>query len=175
MASLTWWTWVWVNSGSWWWTGRPGELQFMGSQRVGHNWETELNWTESWSQSQDSSDIGPVSTLTVSDSLTHCQYPTPRGTFAIVHEPTLTHHYHSKSIVYIRIHSWCCASYEFEQMCNRHLSTITVSYRRNWTLCALPFHSFLLSQPLVMTNLFTFLAVLPFPCYWNLTICSLFR
>ena len=38
------WTWVWVNSGSWWWTGRPGVLQFMGPQRVGHAWETELNW-----------------------------------------------------------------------------------------------------------------------------------
>ena len=38
--------WVWVNSGSWWWTGRPGMLQFMGSQRVGHDWATELNWTE---------------------------------------------------------------------------------------------------------------------------------
>ena len=36
--------WVWMNSGSWWWTGRPGMLQFMGSQRVGHDWETELNW-----------------------------------------------------------------------------------------------------------------------------------
>ena len=35
---------VWVDSRSWWWTGRPGMLQFMGSQRVGHNWETELNW-----------------------------------------------------------------------------------------------------------------------------------
>ena len=37
-------TWVWVNSRSWWWTGRPGVLQFMGSQRVGHDWVTELNW-----------------------------------------------------------------------------------------------------------------------------------
>ena len=44
MASPTRWTWVWVNSGGWWWTGRPGVLQFMGSQRVGHNWVTELNW-----------------------------------------------------------------------------------------------------------------------------------
>ena len=43
-ASPTWWTWVWVSSGSWWWTGRPGVLWFMGSQRVGHNWATELNW-----------------------------------------------------------------------------------------------------------------------------------
>ena len=43
MASPTQWTWVWVNSGSWWWPGRPGMLQFMGSQRVGHDWATELN------------------------------------------------------------------------------------------------------------------------------------
>ena len=43
MASLTRWTWVWVNSGSWWWTGRPGVLWFMGSQRVRHDWVTELN------------------------------------------------------------------------------------------------------------------------------------
>ena len=42
MASPTRWTWVWVNSGSWWWTGRPSVLQFMGSQRVGHDWATEL-------------------------------------------------------------------------------------------------------------------------------------
>ena len=41
MASPTWWTWVWVDSSSWWWTGRPGMLWFMGSQRVGHDWATE--------------------------------------------------------------------------------------------------------------------------------------
>ena len=40
--------WVWVNSGSWWWTGSPGVLRFMGSQRVGHKWATELNWTDSY-------------------------------------------------------------------------------------------------------------------------------
>ena len=45
MVSPTWWTCVWVNSGSWWWTGRPGVLQSMGSQRAGHDWATELNWT----------------------------------------------------------------------------------------------------------------------------------
>ena len=44
MGSPTQWTWVWVNSGSWWWTVRPGLLQSMGLQRVGHNWATELNW-----------------------------------------------------------------------------------------------------------------------------------
>ena len=44
MASPTQWTWVWVNSGNWWWTGRPGVLQFMGLKRVRHDWVTELNW-----------------------------------------------------------------------------------------------------------------------------------
>ena len=46
IASLTRWTWVWVNSGSWWWTGRPGVLRFMGLQRVSHDWANELNWIE---------------------------------------------------------------------------------------------------------------------------------
>ena len=46
MASPTQWTWVWVNSRSWWWTGRPGMLQSMGSQRVRHDWVTELEWTQ---------------------------------------------------------------------------------------------------------------------------------
>ena len=46
MASLTQWRWVWVNYGSWWWIGRPGVLQSMRLE-VGHNWVTELNWTDS--------------------------------------------------------------------------------------------------------------------------------
>ena len=46
MASLTWWMWVWVNSGIWWWTGRPAVLRFMGSQRVGHDWATDLIWSD---------------------------------------------------------------------------------------------------------------------------------
>ena len=57
MASLTWWAWVWVGSKSWWWTGKSGVLQSMGSQRVVHSWVDALNWTESegklnlmWSQ-----------------------------------------------------------------------------------------------------------------------------
>ena len=46
MASLTQWAWVWVNSGNWWWTGRPRVLQSMGSQRVGDDWVTKLtDWT----------------------------------------------------------------------------------------------------------------------------------
>ena len=44
MTSLTQWTWVWASSGSWWWTGRPSIMQSMGSQRVRHDWATELNW-----------------------------------------------------------------------------------------------------------------------------------
>ena len=46
MASPTQWTGVWVSSGSWWWTGRPGVLHSTGSQRVRQDWPTELNWTE---------------------------------------------------------------------------------------------------------------------------------
>ena len=40
MVSPTQWTWLWISSGSWWWTGKPGMLPSMGSQRVGHNWVT---------------------------------------------------------------------------------------------------------------------------------------
>ena len=46
MVTPTQWTWVWLESGSWWWTGRPGVLRFMELQRVAHEWATELNWTE---------------------------------------------------------------------------------------------------------------------------------
>ena len=48
MASRTRWTWVWVNSGRWWWIGRPGVLWFMGLQRVGHDWAAELNYPLTW-------------------------------------------------------------------------------------------------------------------------------
>ena len=46
IPSLTQWTWVWASSGSWWWTGKSGVQQSMGSQRVGHDWVTELNWRQ---------------------------------------------------------------------------------------------------------------------------------
>ena len=48
MASPTQWTWVWASSGSWWWTGKPGVLQSAESQRIGHNWVTELTNYELW-------------------------------------------------------------------------------------------------------------------------------
>ena len=78
MASLTQWTWVWVNSGSWWWTGRPGLLQSMGSPRVRHIWATDLNWNEEhrlW---------GLLSfccclVTKLSDSLVSCQVPLSMG------------------------------------------------------------------------------------------------
>ena len=43
-VSPTRWTWVWASFGIWWWPGKPDLLQSMGSQRVGHDWATELNW-----------------------------------------------------------------------------------------------------------------------------------
>ena len=49
MALPTQWTWVWVNPRSWWWTGRPGVLRFIGSQRVRHDWATELTDWLGWS------------------------------------------------------------------------------------------------------------------------------
>ena len=67
MASPTRWAWVWVNSGSWWWTGRPGVLRFMGLQRVWHDWATELNWTDVPSQTRgylSLSDCFPLPILT---------------------------------------------------------------------------------------------------------------
>ena len=50
MASPIQWTWAWVNSGNWWWTGRPGVLQSRWSQRIGDDWVTELNWTDRYNR-----------------------------------------------------------------------------------------------------------------------------
>ena len=64
MASLTQCTWVWVGSWSWWWTGRAGVLQAMGSQRVRYNWVTELNWTDKPQVSGPGANISYLSTTT---------------------------------------------------------------------------------------------------------------
>ena len=89
MASLTRWRWVWVNSGSWWWTGRPGVLRFMGSQRVRHDWATELNWTRvsssglGWS-SLDRSSNGVDSTVFIGfpfSTVTSSHFPTSNSFF----------------------------------------------------------------------------------------------
>ena len=71
MALLTQWTWVWVNSGSWWWTGRPGVLWFMGSQRVEHDWATDLIWSDQVNN------INKISMINVSCtclSFTNCKH-----------------------------------------------------------------------------------------------------
>ena len=65
MTSPTGWTWVWVDSGSCWWTGKPGMLQFMGSQRVGHDWVTELNCRPFWEAFEE------LAALSVACSLLH--------------------------------------------------------------------------------------------------------
>ena len=60
-ASLTQWTWVWASSRSWWWTGKPGVLQSMGSQRMGHDWVTKLNWSLNF-MGRDFKTLGPEQT-----------------------------------------------------------------------------------------------------------------
>ena len=60
MASPTWWTWVWASSGSWWWTGRPGVLQSMGSQRVRPDRATELKWKISLGYGRPSGWVPPM-------------------------------------------------------------------------------------------------------------------
>ena len=57
MASLTQCTWIWASSRSWWWTGKPGVLHSLGSQRFGDDWATELNWGLTWQQQQWESDL----------------------------------------------------------------------------------------------------------------------
>ena len=63
MASPTRWTWVWVNSGSCWWSGRPGVLRFMESHRVGHDWATELNWTAQVAGREEDCSTGKLSSV----------------------------------------------------------------------------------------------------------------
>ena len=68
MASLTQWTWVCISSRSWWWTGRPGLLQSMGSQMVGHDWATELNWLGgNGCTEQDTFHLSPIAGRNVPD------------------------------------------------------------------------------------------------------------
>ena len=57
---MTWWTWVWVGFRNWWWTGKPDMMQSMGSQRVGHNWATELKiFLSVYGYVQGKQDVGP--------------------------------------------------------------------------------------------------------------------
>ena len=83
MASLTRWTWVWVNSRSWWWTGRPVVLQFMCLQRVGHEWVTKLSWTEL------NDSIGPICTMRYFNDVTSA-YVTVLNLYSKIEYYTLT-------------------------------------------------------------------------------------
>ena len=91
MVSLTHWTWVWVNSRSWWWTGRPGMLQSMGLQRVGCNWVSELNWIQSLS-------------LLISPSLTcHCRFVIPVSFSLGIFSQVSKGHSNNELLLYSRI------------------------------------------------------------------------
>ena len=90
MASPTQWTWIWVDSGSWWWIGRPGMLRFMGSQRVGHDWATELNWTEDMLSGLI---VIPELKFCLGASLDRWSEGVPRG-LKLIHELTVWIKYH---------------------------------------------------------------------------------
>ena len=97
MASSTRWTWVWVDSRSWWWTGRSGVLQVMWSQRVGHDWETELNWTYRAPSSCQAFFLYTLSSLSGSDLFDSSSRPLPGPTCipSLVVRVMFTHHIHS--------------------------------------------------------------------------------
>ena len=73
MTSSIQWTWVWVKSGSWRWTERPGMLQSMGSQRVGHDWTTELNWLN-WTGLADTTVKQPIGEVTCDNAMVTMQF-----------------------------------------------------------------------------------------------------
>ena len=99
MASLTRCTWVWVNSGSLWWTGRPGVLQLMGSQTVGHDWETELNWTELILHPLQILLYGSIDTMGVKVLCEQEQAPLLWGKPAAIHPHTFTStHFHRRDL-----------------------------------------------------------------------------
>ena len=112
------WTLVWISSGSWWWTGKPGVLQSMGSQRVGHNWATELNWSEQniwccWYSVK-------LSWLLVAKPANSCQLIT--DCFAFCFFPLL-------SLFHISINS---------QGCLRQLESFFSEEKKKSNLCSLP-------------------------------------
>ena len=122
MASPNQWTWVWVNSGSWWWTGRPGVLQFMESQRVGHDWGTELTWTE---QEEEGlySECGRSVSKTVKPQRTQtCQ--TGRGTDLSCHKESLLlmllFHIHLSPPQWVLFESCKIRSHNNTEICKVH-------------------------------------------------------
>ena len=99
MASPTPWTWVWVNPGSWWWTGRPGMLWFMGSQRVRHDWATELNWTD-WIIVR----IPRVNTWKIFKILSHSSKQKWKNNKKIKHNQVCQIHLQMRTLLYSKFH-----------------------------------------------------------------------
>ena len=79
-APLTRRTWVWASSGSWWWTGKPGMLQFMGSQRVWHDWATELSWTGLYLLEVSHCSVAKLCLTLQPHGLQHARLPCPSTT-----------------------------------------------------------------------------------------------
>ena len=102
MASWIQWTWVWVNSGTWWWTRRPGVLQSMGSQRVGHNWD----WTDAWEDMEQNSSSHSLlleDSLAVSYKIKHILPQDPAITFLSIYPKLLKNLIHTKDCTYMDI------------------------------------------------------------------------
>jgi len=128
MASPTWWTWVWASSGSWWWTGKPGVLQSMGSQRVGHDWATEVN-----------TPYGQCYLVTSSGS----------GLWSLSSILCVTHNH---SVLYPEMKNICysqinfCSTYVFKLVCIQSL-TSTILY-----LLSYPHSQYILSHYILATG-----------------------
>ena len=133
MASPTWWTWVWVNSGSWWWTGRPGVLQLMGSQRVGHDWATELKVKIRWGRNKENTTkensrlerFGEKIVLKVMEGFSSS--PTPKNMAEIL---TLIIHYQaSESEIDRWLANWSILPCRYSQdLISRQLHVINYKY-----------------------------------------------
>ena len=105
MASLTQWRWVWINSGSWWWTGKPGMLQSMGLERVGQDWATKLNWTE-WN-SREGTQLHLLTENWIKDLLSMAQPIITRPSFPLsqslpsgsIHKPPILLHQRADRLI----------------------------------------------------------------------------
>ena len=100
MASLTQWTWVWVSSGSWWWIGRPGVLQSMGSQRVGHDWATELKAMTIWLEP-----VSVINQMHIHACALNGLGDTTRSQYALLYVSVRV--FHSSGFYLLHFSAWC--------------------------------------------------------------------
>ena len=118
-ASQTWWTWVWANSGRWWWTGKPGVLQSMGSQRIGYNLVTEREQTSDTSSR-------------VLSALPHASLsppPPPPPSFSLLHEHTHAHEVHSNKTLNLKGQLSRISFFSLIPTCNSFAPTPQESYK----------------------------------------------